>query len=90
MRYLRCEVECLRTERKLAIQEKLLIYRDKSMVGTMFIFQDPSTERTKGVHERTVQLQSVILFVMQEARIPKSDPSKNLFERSSQYRFIIN
>ena len=55
MRYLHCEVECLRTERKIALQEKVMIYRDKSMVGTMFSLKDPNIKNIKGVHESTVQ-----------------------------------
>ena len=60
MRYLHCEVECLRTERKIALQEKLMIYRDKSMVGTMFSLKDPNIKNIKGVHESTVQQSNLL------------------------------
>ena len=64
MRYLRCEVECLRTERKIALQEKLMIYRDKSMVGTMFSLKDPNIKKIKGVHCPTTAKKSARLFGM--------------------------
>ena len=54
MRYLCCEVECLRTERKLALQEKLLIYRDKNMVGTVFLKIQP-LKKTIGGQYSAVQ-----------------------------------